>query len=177
MLGEMLEDPVGARGDGWEGDETLPLWGGKERMPQKETNEEDREVLMSVDSAEKHRPITSIYPSALSTHPPLPGSFPTSSSAPAFIFGSQSGDGVSDEQFGDAARAVLEAMNRKLEVKGVRGIGQSNAVAGATIDTRMMRGGGTGKDVGGRDTGRFAESHRKEFARWVFKNAIDFQFA
>ncbi len=167
MLGEIAGE---GKTGGWEGDEILPLWGGVERAPRQEKEREEKEESMDVDALETYRQIPSIYPSLNNFHPPIPGAFPSSSSAPAFIFGSQAGGGISNEQFGEAAKAVLEGMNRKLQTKGVRGIGEAGVSARGAGMLQAGRTGENRKECGG--GGRFDELHRKEFAKWV-SGALD----
>ena len=86
---------------------------------------------------------------------------------PAFVFGSPTA-GVSNTQFGNAAAAVLEEMNRRL---GVSSGGAKITEDGGKIEFGVLP--GLNVDVSKtleklrvvKDEGRFARAHEKEFAK------------
>nr|XP_019005677.1 uncharacterized protein I203_00991 [Kwoniella mangroviensis CBS 8507]OCF69138.1 hypothetical protein I203_00991 [Kwoniella mangroviensis CBS 8507] len=124
--------------------------------------------------------VTSIYPPLpvllpqfmKATSPPVqtvPGSFPPLPPTPSrMVFGSPTDAGVSNQQFSEAAQAILKEMNSKLPggvVFGEELLKGRKAEMDKLVHVNKQLGtGGWGLSSSTGSTDRFAEAHHKEFS-------------
>ncbi|KAK6904358.1 hypothetical protein I203_105170 [Kwoniella mangroviensis CBS 8507] len=125
--------------------------------------------------------VTSIYPPLpvllpqfmKATSPPVqtvPGSFPPLPPTPSrMVFGSPTDAGVSNQQFSEAAQAILKEMNSKLPggvVFGEELLKGRKAEMDKLVHVNKQLGtGGWGLSSSTGSTDRFAEAHHKEFSK------------
>ncbi|WVF65621.1 hypothetical protein IAT40_000351 [Kwoniella sp. CBS 6097] len=140
-----------------------------------------RKSMPALPSSTTSASLSSIYPPLPAIPPqfdqtantPIPGTFPPLLPTPSraqIIFGSNAEPGVSNQQFSDAAQAVLREMNSRLPG------------GGAIFDEELLKGrkaeigklvkvneglgaGGWGLSSGTGIQDRYAEAHQKEFAK------------